>query len=65
MRQACGTQANLAPLLLGFPCPNNILAACKRGPAKYKRVFSSVKKLIIPKRNRLTEEIIEVSKYLK
>src|SRR5450755_2090615 len=22
MRQACGTQANLAPLLLGFPCPN-------------------------------------------
>jgi hypothetical protein len=24
MRQACGMQANLASLLLGFPCPNNI-----------------------------------------
>ena len=30
-----------------------------------KSVFSSTKKLITPERNRLTEEIIKVSKYLK
>jgi hAT family C-terminal dimerisation region len=33
--------------------------------AKYKRVFSSIKKLITPKRNRLHEQIIEASKCLK
>jgi hypothetical protein len=43
----------------------NILAACKRGLAECKRVFSSAKKLIIPKINRLIEEIIEASEYLK
>jgi hypothetical protein len=28
MRQACGTQANLAPLLLGFSCPNKYRLTC-------------------------------------
>ena len=33
--------------------------------AEYKRVFNSIKKLITPEKNRLTEEIIEASKCLK
>jgi hypothetical protein len=33
--------------------------------AEYKRVFNSIKKLITPEKNRLTEEIIEASEYLK
>jgi hypothetical protein len=32
---------------------------------KCERVFSSTKKLMTPERNRLTEEIIEASEYLK
>jgi hypothetical protein len=43
----------------------DILAACKRGPAEYERVFSSAKKLITPEINRLTEEIIEAPECLK
>jgi hypothetical protein len=33
--------------------------------AECERVFSSTKKLITPERNRLTEDIIEASEYLK
>jgi uncharacterized protein (DUF488 family) len=33
--------------------------------AEYERVFNSTKKLVIPERNRLAEEIIEASEYLK
>jgi len=33
--------------------------------AECERVFNSTKKFITPERNRLTEEIIETSEYLK
>ena len=33
--------------------------------AEYERVFTGTKKLIIPERNRLVEEITEVSECLK
>jgi hypothetical protein len=33
--------------------------------AECERVFNSTKKLVIPERNRLAEEIIEASEYLK
>jgi hypothetical protein len=33
--------------------------------AECERVFSSIKKLVTPERNRLTEEIIEASECLK
>jgi hAT family C-terminal dimerisation region len=33
--------------------------------AEYERVFSSIKKLITPERNRLNKQSIEASEYLK